>query len=125
VSHDKDGRLVCDMERGCLAPVTHIDEKGWVYCAPHGKQRKMSHRCRKLTSGEIKTLKAGKPISYERKRPAAPRGYLVTFKRDGEDAEVAEDAGRTGAQQLAAELQAACDAGLLSGTFEVHGEALP
>ena len=33
--------LMCDMERGCALPVTHIDEKGFVYCQSHGHQRQV------------------------------------------------------------------------------------
>jgi hypothetical protein len=28
------------MTRECQSPVTHIDTKGFVYCAPHGLQRR-------------------------------------------------------------------------------------
>lgn len=60
--------LTCDMENDCTAPVTHVDEKGWLYCATHGPQRRQSGRqCRKLTAAEIKRLQAGLTISYERK----------------------------------------------------------
>ena len=133
MGYAKDGRLKCDGWCGHAGTVTHIDEKGYAYCTPCGTQRKASHRCRKLTGAEIKRLQAGLTISYERPRkehapdPLEGRAvaYLVTFTRGDEDAEVAATAGRTGAQQLAAELQEACDAGILNGTFEIHGEALP
>jgi hypothetical protein len=55
--------LHCDMKEDCDQPVTHIDEKGWVYCEQHGKSRKQSMRCRKLTQQELKKLEKGEPLS--------------------------------------------------------------
>lgn len=55
-----EAALTCDMQRDCTAPVTHIDEKGWAYCAVHGPERRASGiRCRKLTGPELKRLRAG------------------------------------------------------------------
>ena len=56
--------LTCQMTENCADPVTHVDEKGYVYCASHGQQRKYHCRCRKLRSAEKKTLEAGNTISY-------------------------------------------------------------
>jgi hypothetical protein len=53
-------KLKCDMTRECAAPVTHIDEKGFVYCREHGIDRKSYCRSRQLTAGEIKTLTSGR-----------------------------------------------------------------
>lgn len=33
-----NGVLTCDMRADCRKPVTHIDDKGYVYCAEHGPQ---------------------------------------------------------------------------------------
>lgn len=54
----------CDMEQECLDPVTHLDEKGYVYCTKHGVQRSnwSSIRCRKLRPAEVKMLGRGKQI---------------------------------------------------------------
>lgn len=30
----------CDMDKGCTNPVTHIGEKGYVYCAAHVERRR-------------------------------------------------------------------------------------
>lgn len=50
----------CDMQRDCSAPVTHIDEQGYAYCATHGPERRASGiRCRKLTGPELKRLRVG------------------------------------------------------------------
>lgn len=57
--------LKCDMPE-CAEKVTHVDEKGFIYCAPHGVNRKIFCRCRKLSAKEIRTLLSGKCISYER-----------------------------------------------------------
>lgn len=57
--------LVCDMTKGCAAPVTHVDEKGYVYCTTHGQQRRSGGiRCRKLTAAERRKLESGRTISY-------------------------------------------------------------
>ena len=54
--------LKCSGTKECTCPVTHIDEKGFIYCSDHGKLRKMYMRCRKLTKSELKTLEDKKPI---------------------------------------------------------------
>lgn len=62
-----NGELLCDMERGCKGEITHIDDKGYIYCRPHGIQRKGYRPCRLLTSKELRQLKAGQPLaSYRR-----------------------------------------------------------
>jgi hypothetical protein len=58
------GKLLCDMAPYCLGEVTHIDEKGYIYCAPHGAQRKSYKRCRKLTKTEMRKLVNGEPFAY-------------------------------------------------------------
>jgi hypothetical protein len=60
--YGKDGSLACDMEKDCAAPVTHVDEKGYVYCAPHGVERKAYRRCRKLRPYELRSLRTGVPL---------------------------------------------------------------
>lgn len=56
--------LLCDMEHSCVSPVTHLDHKGYVYCADHGYLRKR-HRinCRKLRPHELKRLHNGKQVT--------------------------------------------------------------
>lgn len=56
-------RLHCDGERGCVQPVSHIDEKGYAYCAAHGEGRKAHCRCRKLRPAELKRLEKGEPLT--------------------------------------------------------------
>jgi hypothetical protein len=59
--------LTCDMVRGCANPVTHIDNKGWVYCEKHGPIRRMHGTpCRKMTAAEVKRLESGQTIPYRR-----------------------------------------------------------
>jgi hypothetical protein len=63
---DENGTLKCDMKRECTEAVTHIDEKGFVYCRAHGISRKSWMRCRQLTPRELKQLKSGEPLpSYD------------------------------------------------------------
>lgn len=64
----RNGKLCCDMKLDCVAPVTHIDEKGFAYCRNHGTARKAYRRCRQLTPAERKALIAGAAIHYERER---------------------------------------------------------
>ena len=60
------------MERGCTAPVTYVDVKGYVYCTRHGQQRQSSQRCRKLTPFELRRLQAGETIAYQRYSASFP-----------------------------------------------------
>jgi hypothetical protein len=54
------------MKRDCTNPVTHIGEKGFVYCAEHAPCRKGWERCRKMRVWELKLLAEGKPLpSYQ------------------------------------------------------------
>lgn len=56
--------LKCDMSKTCEEPVTHLDDKGFVYCTKHGVQRRGSgHRCRKLAPKELRQLQGGQPIA--------------------------------------------------------------
>jgi len=69
-----DGVLRCDMKPDCIAPVTHIDSKGFIYCAPHGVQRKAGgYQCRKLTASEVKTLTRGEAIAYSKPKGPSPK----------------------------------------------------
>lgn len=73
-----DGKLKCDMTKECTQPVTHIDEKGYVYCTQHGLQRKGTMRCRKLSGPELKQLESGKPLA--RYSSTGPRGGEIIGK---------------------------------------------
>ena len=65
----RNGILACDMRDTCVSTITHIDEKGFIYCAEHGADRQSWCRCRKLTPAELKRLQAGRTIaSYDKKR---------------------------------------------------------
>lgn len=59
--------LACDMRAGCAGEVTHIDDDGFVYCAPHGEQRKAAKPCRKLRAHEVNRLRQGQTVSYRRR----------------------------------------------------------
>ncbi len=60
----------CEWRSWCKAPVSHIDEKGYVYCAEHGAiRRRYGIRCRALSPAELATIRSGKPIErYEADR---------------------------------------------------------
>lgn len=54
--------------RDCTLPVTHVDNRGFVYCSSHGDHRRASGTpCRKMTRAEIKRLEEGGTISYSKK----------------------------------------------------------
>lgn len=53
----------CDMDRTCTAPVTHIDNKGYVYCATHGVERRDVRPCRKMRPFEVKRIMRGEPLA--------------------------------------------------------------
>lgn len=61
-------KLQCGMVADCGRPVTHIDEKGFVYCAMHGAQRRNYCRVRALKAFEARRLERGETISYTPKR---------------------------------------------------------
>ena len=59
--------LKCSGEKDCNGNVTHLDDKGFVYCAIHGPIRSTYIRCRKLNTKELAQLKLGKPLkSYSK-----------------------------------------------------------
>ena len=55
-------KLTCDMIKDCTDKVKYIDSRGFIYCECHGKQRKMSQPCRKLTIAELNKLTNGQKI---------------------------------------------------------------
>jgi hypothetical protein len=46
----------------CNDKVTHIDAKGFVYCAAHGLRRRASQPCRKLEGWEARKLERGETL---------------------------------------------------------------
>jgi hypothetical protein len=54
----------CEMGRGCTNTVTHIGEKGYIYCADHAKDRRhyVGEHCRKMRPWELKLIATGKPL---------------------------------------------------------------
>lgn len=65
------GPLHCEMIDSCDDPVAMIDDKGYIYCAEHGLERRRCHRrrCRKLRPSELKRLERGEALgSYSPKR---------------------------------------------------------
>lgn len=63
---NENGILKCDGERGCNARVTHIDKKGFAYCAEHGKERASWVPCRPMRQWELARLHNGQTIAWER-----------------------------------------------------------
>ena len=52
----------CEMYDDCQNPVTHIGEKGYVYCAEHVGCRKGWEHCRRMRGWEKARIAAGKPL---------------------------------------------------------------
>ena len=58
-------KLQCEMEDECSNVVTHIEDKGYIYCAEHARERRMSGfggRCRKMRPHELRRVQAGLQI---------------------------------------------------------------
>lgn len=57
----------------CRGGITHLDEKGYVYCTGHGQYRREgSVKCRKLAAWELKRLQSGKPLRRYKPGPKPP-----------------------------------------------------
>jgi hypothetical protein len=48
----------------CTEPVTHIDDKGYIYCSHHGLYRRFYRRCRKLRPHEMRRLQRGELVKH-------------------------------------------------------------
>jgi hypothetical protein len=60
--------MTCDMTKSCTAPVTHIGEKGYIYCTEHAIERRryVGEHTRKMRAWELKLIEAGKSLpSYK------------------------------------------------------------
>ncbi len=72
VGEPDPGHLVCAGAAGCVLAVGMIDNRGYVYCGPHGLTFRGDRPVRALTRAELATLRAGGVIDYAgAKRPAA------------------------------------------------------
>jgi len=63
MSWGPENSLHCDMHSNCQGHVAMIDSGGYVYCEPHGLDRRMSHSCRKLRPHELNRLRRGEPVT--------------------------------------------------------------
>ncbi len=71
--------LQCEMSDDCKAAVTHIEDKGFIYCRAHAERRRkyVGHRNRKLRPWELALLRAGHTLpSYKPKPKSAHAEYL-------------------------------------------------
>lgn len=69
----------CQMRADCVAPVTHIGSKGYVYCTECAVQRRASgyERCRKMRAWELALVRQRIPLpSYE----PLPRAAIAKAK---------------------------------------------
>ena len=63
MSHCDDGTLQCDMDNDCTAEISHLDEKGYIYCTDHGVARREWKRCRKLRPWELRKIQRGETLN--------------------------------------------------------------
>lgn len=80
--------MQCDMENECTGAVTHIGEKGYIYCTEHAIERRrfVGENTRKMRKWEIELIKAGQPLpSYKplpKPKPKPPE--LSKIRQDSE-----------------------------------------
>lgn len=59
-------KITCEMKNDCVNPVTHIGNKGYVYCSDCAPLRHGWERTRKMRVWELKLLGSGEPLpSYK------------------------------------------------------------
>lgn len=59
--------MQCEMSYDCTEPVTHIGEKGYIYCAVHAGMRGGYEGVRKMRKWELRWISEGLTLpSYER-----------------------------------------------------------
>lgn len=72
--------LQCQMRDDCHEPVSHIEDRGFIYCQEHAVSRRQSGwgHTRKLRPWEIRLLLAGEPVpTYE---PLSKPEVRIHFK---------------------------------------------
>lgn len=73
-------KLTCDMKDDCSNQVTHIGEKGYVYCGACAPERRGWERVRRMHQWELRLLQRGEPVpSY---RPITQREYLESKRQE-------------------------------------------
>ena len=58
-----DGKGLCDKDPSCTEPIAMIDNKGFVYCADHGLDRRGWVPCRKLRPHELRRVLRGQLVA--------------------------------------------------------------
>jgi hypothetical protein len=61
----------CDMQADCPMRVTHIGEKGYIYCAGHAPQRRGIERVRRMRAFELALIRAGFALPSYKPLPRA------------------------------------------------------
>ncbi len=61
--------LRCDWRKECENRVTHIGEKGYVYCEADAHHRSGTERVRELSVRERETLERGERVNWTKKAP--------------------------------------------------------
>ena len=57
-------KMQCEMKHDCCNLVTHIGEKGYIYCVEHALARRQSgyERTRKMRPWEVRLIASGQPL---------------------------------------------------------------
>lgn len=64
----------CEMSNDCPAEVTHVEDKGYIYCTEHANDRRSwNPRVRKMRAWERRWIAAGKVLPTYRPGPE-PKG---------------------------------------------------
>jgi hypothetical protein len=63
--------MTCTAKKDCTKPVTHIGNKGYVYCDTCAVYHSGQERTRKMRGWELQLVEAGKPIPSYAPRPKA------------------------------------------------------
>jgi hypothetical protein len=85
-------QLCCDMTKDCPNPISHMGERGWLYCSQHAPLRAGFERCRKLRKWEVSRLESGHSISYKPGRN--PERSIMEEQQDNYNAMVGESLNR-------------------------------
>lgn len=58
----------CDMRSDCINTVTHVGNKGYIYCSSHAAARAGVEKTRELKKIELEHLHEGLPIGFTPKK---------------------------------------------------------
>ena len=69
----------CSMTNTCPNEITHIGEKGYIYCSAHAGPRREREACRLLRPFELDILKQG--VALPSYKPLSKEATLAAIKQ--------------------------------------------